>query len=112
MAGDWDADMTLLMPGTVNCPGSFDAAAMNPATSTEVQRLVSFAKRAFGLDRLPALQLLAFGHFSREDRYPNQQFLVRRVDSVQDRRYNVDSESTRGYEFGSNSLCSAQSLSE
>jgi hypothetical protein len=45
---------------------------------SEAEEFVNFADWAFGPSGLPALQILAFGDFSFEDRYQNQQFLVHR----------------------------------
>ncbi|KAJ6081434.1 hypothetical protein N7499_006308 [Penicillium canescens] len=51
----------------------------NPvATISESEEFVDFADWAFGPKGLPALQILAFGDFSLQDRYHNQQFLVHR----------------------------------
>lgn len=48
------------------------------APISEAKEFVNFADWAFGSRGLPALQILAFGDFSFEDRYQNQQFLVHR----------------------------------
>ncbi|KAJ5111817.1 hypothetical protein NUU61_001447 [Penicillium alfredii] len=42
-----------------------------------------FAEWAFGPDGLLVLQALAFGDFSLDERYPGQQFLVRRKDLLE-----------------------------
>ena len=49
-----------------------------PSATSEAEDFVAFAEWAFGPSGLPALQVLAFGDFSHNDRYPGQQFLVRR----------------------------------
>ncbi|KAJ5318300.1 hypothetical protein N7476_004720, partial [Penicillium atrosanguineum] len=48
------------------------------APISEAEEFVDFADWAFGSKGLPALQILAFGDFSFEDRYQNQQFLMHR----------------------------------
>jgi hypothetical protein len=48
------------------------------APISEAEEFVNFADWAFGSMGLPALQILAFGDFSFEGRYQNQQFLVHR----------------------------------
>ncbi|KAJ5460988.1 uncharacterized protein N7458_002540 [Penicillium daleae] len=45
----------------------------------EAEEFLKFAEWAFGPNGLPNLRVLAFGDFSHEDRYPSQQFLVRRL---------------------------------
>ncbi|KAJ5111890.1 hypothetical protein NUU61_001520 [Penicillium alfredii] len=59
--------------------GESDHVEMDtPSAPSETEDFVAFAEWAFGPSGLPALQVLAFGDFSHNDRYPGQQFLVRR----------------------------------
>jgi hypothetical protein len=51
-----------------------------PPTISEAAEFMSFAEWAFGPNGLPALQVLAFGDFTNENLYSEQQFLVRRKD--------------------------------
>lgn len=49
-----------------------------PSTISEAEDFISFAEWAFGPNGLPALQILAFGDFTNENLYSEQQFLVQR----------------------------------
>ena len=66
------------------CAVASEAALVGLPAATEAEQFVSFAEWAFGPRGLPALKVLAFGDFSHEDRYPGQQFLVRRVEPARD----------------------------
>ena len=57
---------------------SFGISNKPSAFISEAEEFVKFADWAFGPDGLPALQILAFGDFSFEDRYQDQQFLMHR----------------------------------
>ncbi|KAJ6033836.1 hypothetical protein N7460_000247 [Penicillium canescens] len=57
-----------------------DASMVCSPRHTEAEEFLSFAEWAFGPCGIPSLQVLAFGDFSHEERYQEQQFLVRRLD--------------------------------
>lgn len=54
------------------------------AVNVEAREFVSFSQWAFGPTGLPSLQILAFGDFSHQGRYRQQQFLVRRKNGERD----------------------------
>ncbi|KAI2736050.1 hypothetical protein DTO013E5_9205 [Penicillium roqueforti] len=58
------------------------------ASHTEAEEFLSFAEWVFGPCGIPSLQVLAFGDFSHEERYREQQFLIRRVDPARARGRN------------------------
>ncbi|CAG8064698.1 unnamed protein product [Penicillium salamii] len=63
-------DDTVAQDATIDCS----------AGRTEAEEFLSFAEWAFGPLGIPSLQVLALGDFSHEERYQEQQFLIRRVD--------------------------------
>ncbi|KXG45117.1 uncharacterized protein PGRI_096040 [Penicillium griseofulvum] len=62
----------------LECMDFQEAVLESSAAIAEAEDFVSFAEWAFGPGGLPALQVLAFGDFSRGDQYRGQQFLMRR----------------------------------
>lgn len=84
---------------------SLPETTLKPTSPCEAEEFLAFAEWAFGPSGLPNLYVLAFGDFSHEDRYPSQQFLVRRVDFAECRPKEVGRSALE--EISGPSFCSA-----
>ena len=85
---------------------SLPETTLKPTSPFEAEEFLTFAEWAFGPSGLPNLRVLAFGDFSHENRYPSQQFLVRRVGLPEECRQKELGRSAFE-ELGGLSFCSA-----